>query len=89
MADNTPKTAPRITLYTSLYCPYCVAAKTWLHKNGLTDIEEIRVDLHPDKRIEMMERSGRRTVPQIWFDATHIGGYDDLIAQARAGTLPL
>ena len=66
-----------IVIYTKDTCPYCVMAKNLLQKNGLS-YTEIRVDLDEQEREKMIERSGRYTVPQIFFDDTHIGGYDDL-----------
>jgi glutaredoxin 3 len=75
-----------IKVYTTQVCPYCVRAKQLLaQKNAQYD--EIRVDLDPQQRVEMMEKSGRRTVPQIWIGERHIGGFDDLWALDRAGEL--
>jgi glutaredoxin 3 len=75
-----------IKVYTTQACPYCVRAKQLLaQKNAQYD--EIRVDLDPQQRVEMMEKSGRRTVPQIWIGERHIGGFDDLWALDRAGEL--
>ena len=81
---------PLITVYTTGTCPYCIRAKQLLAARGVSDYEEIRVDLHPEQRLRMMERSGRRTVPQIFIGATHVGGCDDLMAlDAAGGLLPL
>ena len=78
---------PRVLLYTTAFCPYCVAAKNFLRQRGF-DYEEIRVDLDAARRDEMLARSsGRRTVPQIFIGDTHVGGYDDLVAADRAGRL--
>ena len=74
-------------MYTTAYCPYCQRAERLLAAKGIQDIERIRVDLEPERRKEMMERSGRRTVPQIWIGDAHIGGYDELAALDRAGRL--
>lgn len=74
-------------MYTTAYCPYCQRAERLLAAKGIEDIERIRVDLEPGRRKEMMERSGRRTVPQIWIGDAHIGGYDELAALDRAGRL--
>jgi len=74
-------------MYSTAYCGYCQRAERLLSAKGVTDIERIRVDLEPERRKEMMERSGRRTVPQIWIDGHHVGGYDDLAALDRAGRL--
>ena len=80
-------TNPAITMYTSAFCPYCVRAERLLHAKGVTAIDKIRVDLDPSLRGAMMERTGRRTVPQIYIGATHVGGYDDLVALDRRGEL--
>ena len=74
-------------MYTTEYCPYCRRAERLLCAKGIEDIERIRVDLQPERRREMMERSGRRTVPQIWIGDMHVGGYDELAALDRAGRL--
>lgn len=77
----------RVEIYTTAICPYCVSAKNFLKHRGL-DYEEIRVDLDPVKREEMLSRSlGRRTVPQIFVNGVHVGGYDDLVVADRAGRL--
>ncbi|MCU0754435.1 MAG: glutaredoxin 3 [Xanthomonadales bacterium] len=76
-----------VTMYTSAVCPYCTAAKNVLKAKGVTAIQEIRIDLDPAKRTEMMERTQRRTVPQIYIGDTHVGGHDDLVALDRAGGL--
>lgn len=78
---------PRISMYCTAVCPYCVAAERLLSSKGAADIEKIRVDLQPARRMEMMERTGRRTVPQIYIDDRHIGGFDDLAALDAAGGL--
>ncbi|CAG0965085.1 Glutaredoxin 3 [Burkholderiales bacterium] len=76
-----------ITMYTTGMCPYCVQAERLLASKGATAIVKVRVDLDPARRQEMMERTGRRTVPQIYVGEVHVGGYDDLVALERAGTL--
>ena len=76
-----------VKMYTSDYCPYCVQAKSLLQRRGVTGIEELRVDEDPKLRIAMMQLTGRRTVPQIFIGATHVGGCDDLIELDRAGEL--
>lgn len=78
---------PDILMYCTATCPYCVAAERLLRGKGVQHIEKVRVDLEPDRRAEMMERSRRRTVPQIWIDQHHVGGFDDLSALDRAGGL--
>lgn len=77
----------RVMMYSTGVCPFCVMAERLLKSKGVTDIEKVRVDLEPEKRQEMMERTGRRTVPQIYVGAQHVGGYDDLAALDRAGGL--
>jgi glutaredoxin 3 len=77
----------RISMYCTAYCPYCVAAERLLTTKGVPLIEKIRVDLEPDRRAEMMQRTGRRTVPQIYIGDFHVGGFDDLAALDHAGRL--
>jgi glutaredoxin 3 len=74
-------------MYSTGVCPYCQMAERLLVEKGVTTIEKIRVDLDPAQRAEMMERTGRRTVPQIYIGETHVGGYDELAALERAGKL--
>ena len=77
-------------MYTTEVCPYCVRAKALLKARGVTAINEVRVDRDPVARIAMVERTGRRTVPQIFIGDAHIGGCDDLIElDQRGGLLPL
>ncbi|MEQ1525648.1 MAG: glutaredoxin 3 [Gallionella sp.] len=78
---------PKIVMYTTEVCPYCIRAKQLLRNKGVTEIEEIRVDLQPELRMVMMEKTGRRTVPQIYIDELHVGGYDDLASLNHAGKL--
>ena len=73
-------------MYTTAVCPYCQMAERLLRAKGV-EIEKVRVDLEPARRAEMMEKTGRRTVPQIYIGETHVGGYDDLSALDRAGKL--
>jgi len=77
----------RVLMYSTAVCPYCVRAENLLRARGVTDIEKIRVDLDPQRRVEMMEKTARRTVPQIFIGETHVGGCDDLIALDQAGKL--
>jgi glutaredoxin 3 len=77
----------KIVMYATGVCPYCVMAEKLLRSRGVADIEKIRVDLEPARRDEMMQRTGRRTVPQIYIGDRHVGGYDDLAALDRAGGL--
>ena len=74
-------------MYTTAYCPYCTRAERFLHAKGVANIDMIRVDLDPGLRRTMMERTGRRTVPQIYIGDYHVGGYDDLVALDHAGRL--
>ena len=78
---------PRISMYCTALCPYCLAAERLLKNKGVSNIDKIRIDLQPAKRAEMMERTGRRTVPQIYIDDRHVGGFDDLAALDAAGEL--
>ena len=79
-----------VTMYCTAVCPYCIRAEMLLKQRGVTQIDKIRVDIQPELRAEMMQRTGRRTVPQIYIDDTHVGGYDDLAALDRAdGLMPL
>ena len=79
-----------VKMYTTAVCPYCVQAKRLLLAKGVEAIEEIRVDSQPQERMKMMEITGRRTVPQIFIGATHVGGCDDLMAlDSRGELLPL
>jgi glutaredoxin 3 len=73
-------------MYTTAVCPYCQMAERLLVAKGV-EIDKVRVDLDPARRAEMMEKTGRRTVPQIYIGETHVGGYDDLAALERAGKL--
>ncbi len=65
-------------MYSTGACPYCIMAERLLRSRGVTELEKIRVDLDSTRRTEMMERTGRRTVPQIYIGDTYVGGYDDL-----------
>jgi glutaredoxin 3 len=76
----------KILMYTTASCPFCQSAERLLAEKGVA-VEKIRVDLEPARRAEMMKRSGRRTVPQIWIGSRHIGGCDDLYALEREGKL--
>lgn len=76
-----------VKMYSSGVCPFCIMAERLLNSKGVTEITKIRVDLEPAKRAEMMERTGRRTVPQIYIGETHVGGYDELAALDQAGKL--
>lgn len=77
----------KVVMYTTAVCPYCVRAEQLLVQKGVSEIEKVRVDLDPARREEMMTRTGRRTVPQIYIGDTHVGGCDDLYALEREGKL--
>jgi glutaredoxin 3 len=77
---------PKVEMYTTASCAFCTAAKMLLKQKGL-DYVEIRVDTDMTKREEMLQRAHRRTVPQIFINDQHIGGYEELAAAARAGKL--
>ncbi|HZH56169.1 glutaredoxin 3 [Yanghanlia caeni] len=77
----------KVSMYTTAVCPFCVRAEMLLKQRGVTEIEKIRIDLDPEQRAIMMQRTGRRTVPQIYIGDTHVGGYDDLAALDRSGGL--
>ena len=76
-----------IVMYTTAVCPYCINAERLLLAKGVKEINKIRVDLQPEQRIVMMQKTGRRTVPQIYIDEQHVGGFDELRALDRAGAL--
>ena len=76
-----------VKMYTTAVCPYCIRAKQILQARGVAQIEEVRVDLDPSARAQMMEVTGRRTVPQIFIGSTHVGGCDDLVELDSRGGL--
>jgi glutaredoxin 3 len=78
---------PKVLMYATGMCPYCVRAEQLLRAKGVRQIEKIRIDLEPHRRAEMMSRTGRRTVPQIYIGERHVGGCDDLVALNAAGGL--
>ncbi len=77
---------PNVLMYATATCPYCINAERLLTSKGVV-INKIRVDLQPELRAEMTQKTGRRTVPQIYINETHVGGYDDLRALDLAGEL--
>ena len=79
--------AQKVTMYSTGVCPYSQMAERLLRSKVVAAIERIRVDLEPERRAEMMEKTGRRTVPQIYIGDTHVGGFDDLAALDHAGKL--
>jgi glutaredoxin 3 len=74
-------------MYSTAACSFCVRAEKLLNSKGVTEIEKMRVDLDPQLREEMVNRTGRRTVPQIYIGDTHVGGFEDLAALEHAGRL--
>jgi glutaredoxin 3 len=76
-----------VRMYSTAVCPFCVMAERLLRSKGVTEIEKVRIDLDPAARQDMMTKTGRRTVPQIYIGDRHIGGYDDLAALDRQGGL--
>ena len=76
-----------VRMYTTQVCPYCIRAKALLKQRGVDVIDEIRIDLDPHQRDQMVSLTGRRTVPQIFIGDTHVGGCDDLMALDRSGGL--
>ena len=78
---------PNVTMYCTAVCPYCTNAEKLLNRKGVTQIDKIRIDLEPSRRDEMMARTGRRTVPQIYIGDFHVGGFDDLSALDMEGKL--
>lgn len=76
-----------VTMYTTAVCPYCIRAERLLDSKGVKAIDKIRVDLDPNQRQLMMQKTGRRTVPQIYIGDTHVGGFDDLYALDQQGRL--
>lgn len=77
----------KVLMYSTQVCPYCQMAERLLRQRGVETLEKVLIDKEPGKREEMMSRTGRRTVPQIYIGETHVGGYDDLAALDRAGGL--
>jgi len=77
---------PDVVLFSSAVCPYCVAAKNFLKQRGV-EWRELRVDLDPAARAEMLAKAKRTSVPQIFINGTHVGGFDDMVALDRAGGL--
>jgi glutaredoxin 3 len=77
----------KVVMYSTLVCPYCQRAEMLLKARGVAEIEKVRIDLDPERRQEMIEKTGRRTVPQIFIGDRHVGGFDDLSALDRAGGL--
>ena len=77
----------KVVMYCTEVCPYCVRAEQLLKRKGISAIEKIRVDLQPEMRDIMIEKTGRRTVPQIYINGEHVGGFDDMAALDRAGKL--
>lgn len=77
----------KILMYATAVCPYCVRAEQLLRRKGATEIEKVRIDLDPERRDEMTQKTGCRTVPQIYIGETYVGGCDDLYALDHQGRL--
>ena len=77
----------RIRMYSTAVCPFCLRAEMLLKAKGVNEIEKVRVDLDPRQREEMVQKTGRRTVPQIYIGDAHVGGFDELAALEHAGKL--
>ena len=77
----------KVIMYTTATCSSCIRAEKLLNRKGIVEIEKIRVDLQPELRVEMMEKTGRRTVPQIYINGKHVGGFDDLAELEVGGEL--
>ncbi len=86
-ADVASAAPKRVLMYSTAVCPYCVRAEQLLRARGVTEIEKVRIDLDAARRTEMMDKTGRRTVPQIYIGDTYVGGCDDLVALDHAGKL--
>jgi glutaredoxin 3 len=86
MGDAT-ETVQTVVMYSTGVCPYCQMAERLLRARGVIEIAKVRVDLEPERRAEMVQKTGRWTVPQIYIGGTHVGGYDELAALDRAGRL--
>ena len=84
---NSQQMSARVLMYTTAVCPYCIRAKQLLKARGVTEIEEVRIDVDSGRREEMMRKTRRRTVPQIYIGDTHVGGFDELSALDSAGRL--
>lgn len=76
-----------VVMYSTGVCPFCQMAERLLRSKGISAIDKVRVDLEPERRAEMIEKTGRRTVPQIYIGSTHVGGYEELAALEHAGRL--
>ena len=76
-----------VTMYCTAVCPYCTMAEKLLLRKGVTEINKIRIDTDPSRRDEMISKTGRRTVPQIYIGSTHVGGFDDMSALDQDGGL--
>ena len=76
-----------VTMYSTQRCPFCQQAEQLLKRKSVSDLKKIAVDREPDQLTTLIVRTGRRSVPQIFIGAVHVGGYDDLVALDRAGQL--
>lgn len=87
-AKEPQAASPNVQMYTTRFCPYCIAARDLLSVKGV-DYTDIAVDSQPELREKMMRLSGASTVPQIWINETHVGGYTELAVLERGGELDL
>ena len=78
--------APRVLMYSTAVCPYCIRAEQLLRARGVAEIEKVRIDLDPERRAEMMEKTGQRTVPNVFVNGQHIGGCDKTLAAISSGS---
>jgi glutaredoxin 3 len=85
--SDAVETVRTVVMYSTGMCPYCRMAERLLRARGVAEIAKVRVDLEPERRAEMVQKTGRWTVPQIYIGGTHVGGYDELAALDRAGRL--
>ena len=76
-----------VRIYSTEWCPYCQRAKALLKERGVESFDDVRIDVHPERRAEMIQQTGCYTVPQIFIGATHVGGCDELVALDRRGAL--
>ena len=86
MIQNANALTAQVTMYATDWCPFCVRAEKLLVSKG-ANVKKINVEEQPDRRAEMVEMTGRRTVPQIFIGDRHVGGHDDLVALERVGDL--
>ncbi|MGH8599431.1 MAG: glutaredoxin 3 [Burkholderiales bacterium] len=84
---DAAEAVPTVVMYSTGACPYCRMAERLLRARGVAEIAKVRVDLEPERRAEMVQKTGRWTVPQIYIGGAHVGGYDEIAALDRADRL--